>query len=189
MDTSLLSVRQLAIEFAADIGGFRAVDGLTFSIRKGSTVALVGESGSGKSVTAQAILRILPKAARISAGQILFDDPLVSGPPVDIVALDAESEEMRDLRGGRIAMIFQEPMTSLSPLHTIGDQVSEALMIHAGESRKAARAQSCEVFDRVGFPDPKRALDTYPFELSGGLRQRTMIAIALITRPALLIDR
>jgi peptide/nickel transport system ATP-binding protein len=106
---------------------------------------------------------------------------------VDITALDAEGDRMRALRGGRIAMIFQEPMTSLSPLHTIGDQVTEALMIHADVSQAQARAKAVEVFARVGFPDPKRALRTYPFELSGGLRQRAMIAMALITRPALLI--
>ena len=163
------------------------MDGLSFDVPKGKTVALVGESGSGKSVTAQAILGILPKVAKISAGSILFNDPANREAPIDITALDAEGDAMRALRGGRIAMIFQEPMTSLSPLHTIGDQVSEALMIHADASQAEARERAMEVFARVGFPDPKRALNTYPFELSGGLRQRAMIAMALITRPALLI--
>ena len=186
-DEALLSLRDLAIDFRAESGGFRAVDGLSFDIPKGKTVALVGESGSGKSVTAQAILGILPKAARVSAGSILFRDPRHDGAPVDIAALDQNGEEIRALRGGRIAMIFQEPMTSLSPLHTIGDQVSEALMLHADVSRAKANARACEVFEKVGFPDPKRALVTYPFELSGGLRQRAMIAMALITKPALLI--
>ena len=187
MAASLLSIRNLSIDFHTDTGQFRAVDGLSFDIPRGRTVALVGESGSGKSVTAQAILRILPKVARIGGGSILFDDPTNKEPPLDIVGLDPEGERMRDLRGGRIAMIFQEPMTSLSPLHTAGDQVSEALMIHGTVSRKEAEARAVEVFARVGFPDPKRALVTYPFELSGGLRQRAMIAMALITRPALLI--
>jgi peptide/nickel transport system ATP-binding protein len=187
MEQPLLSIRQLAVDFAAEGGGFRAVDGLSFDIPRGRTVALVGESGSGKSVTAQAILRILPKVARISGGAILFRDPLASDEPIDITALAANSEAMRDLRGGRIAMIFQEPMTSLSPLHTIGDQVSEALMIHSAAGKDEARQKAMDVFARVGFPDPKRALDTYPFELSGGLRQRAMIAMALITRPSLLI--
>jgi peptide/nickel transport system ATP-binding protein len=186
-DAALLSLRDLAVDFRAESGGFRAVDGLSFDIPKGKTVALVGESGSGKSVTAQAILGILPKAARVSAGSILFRDPRKSGPPVDIAALDENGEEIRALRGGRIAMIFQEPMTSLSPLHTVGDQVSEALMIHADVGRAEANARASEVFAKVGFPDPKRALVTYPFELSGGLRQRAMIAMALITKPALLI--
>jgi len=186
MEAPLLSVRQLTVDFSTDAGDFRAVDGLTFDIPKGSTVALVGESGSGKSVTAQAILQILSKKARIAGGSILFNDPS-GGQSVDIAALKPESDAMHGLRGGRIAMIFQEPMTSLSPLHTIGDQISEALMIHARVDQEKANRRTAEVLARVGFPDPKRALRTYPFELSGGLRQRAMIAMALITRPALLI--
>ncbi|WP_230532979.1 ABC transporter ATP-binding protein [Microvirga roseola] len=186
MEAPLLSIRQLTVDFNTDTGDFRAVDGLTFEIPKGKTVALVGESGSGKSVTAQAILQILPKKAHIAGGSIHFNDP-AQNPAVDIAGLGAESSAMHALRGGRIAMIFQEPMTSLSPLHTIGDQISEALLIHADVSPAEARARTVEVLARVGFPDPKRALTTYPFELSGGLRQRAMIAMALITRPALLI--
>ncbi|MBJ6126273.1 ABC transporter ATP-binding protein [Microvirga splendida] len=186
MEAPILSVRQLTVDFSTDAGNFRAVDGLTFDIPKGRTVALVGESGSGKSVTAQAILQILSKKARITSGSLVFNDPS-NGGSVDIAALPAESDTMHALRGGRIAMIFQEPMTSLSPLHTIGDQISEALMIHADVDQATASRRTMEVLDRVGFPDPKRALGTYPFELSGGLRQRAMIAMALITRPALLI--
>ncbi|ANY77664.1 ABC transporter ATP-binding protein [Microvirga ossetica] len=186
MEAPLLSVRQLTVDFSTDAGNFRAVDGLTFDIPKGKTVALVGESGSGKSVTALAILQILSNKARIENGSILFNDPS-SGKTVDIASLAPESDVMHALRGGRIAMIFQEPMTSLSPLHTIGDQISEALMIHADVDQAKANQRTMEVLARVGFPDPKRALKTYPFELSGGLRQRAMIAMALITRPALLI--
>src|SRR3954452_17491323 len=188
MTTPLLSIRNLSIDFRADAGDFRAVDGLSFDIAPGRTVAVVGESGSGKSVTAHAILRILPKTARISAGAILFDDPArKTRSPLDIAQLNPDGEAMRSLRGGRIAMIFQEPMTSLSPLHTVGDQVGEALRLHADVDRAEADRRAMEVFARVGFPDPKRALVTYPFELSGGLRQRAMIAMALITKPALLI--
>jgi peptide/nickel transport system ATP-binding protein len=187
LETPLLSIRDLSIDFRSDAGGFRAVDGLSFDVPHAKTVALVGESGSGKSVTAQAIMRILPKVARISGGAILFDDPATSAPPVDIAQLDADGDAMRALRGGRLAMIFQEPMTSLSPLHTVGDQVSEALTLHRNVTKAEAKDRAVEVFHRVGFPDPKRALITYPFELSGGLRQRAMIAMALITRPALLI--
>jgi peptide/nickel transport system ATP-binding protein len=187
MDAPLLSIRNLAVDFHTETGDFRAVDGLSFDIPCGKTVALVGESGSGKSVTAQAILQILPKAARISGGQILFNDPASKNGSIDIAALKAEGEAMHDLRGGRIAMIFQEPMTSLSPLHTIGDQVGEALLLHATAGKNESRERAIEVFAKVGFPDPKRAYTTYPFELSGGLRQRAMIAMALITRPALLI--
>jgi len=186
METPLLSIRQLTVDFKAESGDFRAVDGLTFDIPKGKTVALVGESGSGKSVTAQAILQILSKKARISDGSILFNDP-DRGETIDIAKLKPESDAMHALRGGRIAMIFQEPMTSLSPLHTIGDQISEALLIHDNVRRAEAEERTIKTLARVGFPDPKRALRTYPFELSGGLRQRAMIAMALITRPALLI--
>ncbi|NIX76837.1 ABC transporter ATP-binding protein [Microvirga terricola] len=185
METPLLSIRQLTVDFKAETGDFRAVNGLSFDIPKGKTVALVGESGSGKSVTAHAILQILSKKAHISGGSIVFNDP--QNASYDIAALGAESDAMHALRGGRIAMIFQEPMTSLSPLHTIGDQISEALLIHARVSRGEARKRTMDKLARVGFPDPKRALTTYPFELSGGLRQRAMIAMALITRPALLI--
>jgi len=187
METPLLSIRDLAVDFHTDSGDFRAVDGLSLDIPRGKTVAIVGESGSGKSVTAQAIMRILPKVARISAGTITFSDPLNPQAQVDIARLDADGEPMRALRGARMAMIFQEPMTSLSPLHTVGDQVTEALIVHDEVSREAARDRAIEVFARAGFPDPKRALVTYPFELSGGLRQRAMIAMALITKPALLI--
>ena len=187
LNVPLLSIRDLAIDFQSDVGAFRAVDGLSFDVPKGKTVALVGESGSGKSVTAQAILRILPKVARIARR---LDPVRRSGErraAVDIATLDPEGETMRGLRGGRIAMIFQEPMTSLSPLHTVGDQVSEALLLHGNVGKAEALERAVDVFARVGFPDPKRALVTYPFELSGGLRQRAMIAMALITRPALLI--
>ncbi|MET0744800.1 MAG: ABC transporter ATP-binding protein [Microvirga sp.] len=187
MDEPLLSIRELKVDFRTESGNFRAVDGLSFDVPKGRTVALVGESGSGKSVTAQAIMQILPKVAGISGGSISFTDPAGNGRAVDIAALEAESSAMRALRGGRIAMIFQEPMTSLSPLHTIGDQVTEALRVHADVTADEAKRKAMDVFARVGFPDPKRALRTYPFELSGGLRQRAMIAMALITRPALLI--
>ena len=186
MEAPLLSIRQLTVDFNADTGNFRAVDGLSLDVPKGKTVALVGESGSGKSVTAQSILQILPKNARISGGSVLFNDPSL-GAPIDIADLKPEGDAMHALRGGRIAMIFQEPMTSLSPLHTIGDQISEALIIHAEVTQAEASRRTMEVLARVGFPDPKRALRTYPFELSGGLRQRAMIAMALITRPALLI--
>ncbi|MFC7399641.1 dipeptide ABC transporter ATP-binding protein [Chelatococcus sp. GCM10030263] len=188
----LLQIRDLQVAFPGDRAVFYAVNGVSLRIGAGRTVALVGESGSGKSVTAQAILQILPKAGQIARGSILFNDPARNGAaapaePVDICRLDPESEAMRALRGGRIAMIFQEPMTSLSPLHTIGDQVGEALMLHRKVSAAEAREMSIAVFKRVGFPNPERAFDTYPFELSGGMRQRAMIAMALICRPALLI--
>lgn len=176
----LLSIRDLRVAFHTESGPFEALHGLSLDVSRGRTLALVGESGSGKSVTAQAILRILPRAARIAGGRILFEDR-------DIAALPSDGPEMRDLRGRRVAMIFQEPMTCLSPLHTVGDQIGEALRVHTRASAREARARTREALAHVGFPDPARALDTYPFELSGGLRQRAMIAMAIILKPALLV--
>ncbi len=183
--TALLEIENLAVDFNTPGGPVRAVDGISFSIPHGRTVALVGESGSGKSVTAQAVMGILPRAATIRSGAIRLRRE--GRPEVDIAALDPDSRQMRRLRGGAVSIIFQEPMTSLSPLHTIGDQVSEALRLHSGTTARSLRAETAEMLRLVGFPDPARALDTYPFELSGGLRQRAMIAMALICRPALLI--
>ena len=182
----LVRIRDLAVDFDGDAGLVHAVRGVSFDLHAGRTLAVVGESGSGKSVTANAMLRLLPKRGRIVNGSILFRDP-EGGGTVDIAGLDAASEKMRQLRGARIAMIFQEPMTSLSPLHTVGDQVTEALRIHDAVPMAEAQKRAMAVFERVGFRDPKRMLDTYPFELSGGMRQRAMIAMALICRPALLI--
>ncbi|MSP68392.1 MAG: ABC transporter ATP-binding protein [Alphaproteobacteria bacterium] len=185
--TDLLTVRDLKIQFKIGGGIVRAVDGVGFRIPPGRTVALVGESGSGKSVIAQAILGILPAAGRVTGGEIRFRDPARLGTESDLAALDPDAAEYRALRGGRISIIFQEPMTSLSPLHTVGDQISEAALLHGESDRRAALARTEAMLGKVGFPDPKRALGTYPFELSGGLRQRAMIAMALVCQPALLI--
>jgi peptide/nickel transport system ATP-binding protein len=182
----LVSVRDLAVSFDGDAGAVQAVRGVSFDVLPGRTIAVVGESGSGKSVTANTILRLLPKRGRISAGSVVFTDPR-DGTQTDITALDADSPTMRKIRGGRIAMIFQEPMTSLFPLSTVGRQVTEALKIHHDVTDQEADAAAMAVFERVGFRDPKRMLTTYPFELSGGMRQRAMIAMALICKPALLI--
>ena len=210
----LLRVEKLTVDFGVHEGILRAVDNVSFSIPPGGTLALVGESGSGKSVCSQAIMGLLPRNALIQGGQILFDDPRTLGNPVDIAKLDRTGTAMRAIRGGRIAIIFQEPMTSLSALHTVGDQIGEAVQLHGSQiggsrfsnvhslgdqiheattlsGKKLSRAQSDELtvdmLRMVGFPDPKRALRTYPFELSGGLRQRAMIAMSLVCRPALLI--
>jgi peptide/nickel transport system ATP-binding protein len=185
--SDLLRVRDLHVRFAAPGGFIRAVTGVSFRIRPRSTVAIVGESGSGKSVVSQTILRILPKSGQITQGEILFADPRRDGDIVDLTRLPSDGPEMRAIRGGRISIIFQEPMTSLSPLHTIGNQVGEALRLHRSASAGEADQLTEEMLRLVGFPDPKRALRTYPFELSGGLRQRAMIAMALVCRPALLI--
>jgi len=183
----LLEVRDLRVDFNVHGGLLPAVRGISFSIRPATTVALVGESGSGKSVTAQAIMRILPQVARISGGQILLSHPEGREPQLDLAALEPLSRRMRAIRGGRISMIFQEPMVSLSPLHTVGDQVSEALFLHRRASRAEGMELTREMLRLVGFPDPARTLRMYPFELSGGLRQRAMIAMALICHPSLLI--
>jgi len=186
-DSDLLRVEDLRVTFQLQSGPLEVIKGINFRIKPGTVVAVVGESGSGKSVTAQATMGILPGVGSISAGRILFDDPATDNPPVDIATLDRNGPEMRNLRGGRIAMIFQEPMTSLSPLHTIGNQIEEALVLHQDVDKSQHRTRTEEMLDLVGFPDPVRAYDMYPFELSGGLRQRAMIAMALICRPALLI--
>ena len=185
----LLNVRDLKVYLDVDAGTVKAVDGVSFRIPHGRTVALVGESGSGKSVVAQSIMSILPRIARIESGEIVFRDPeRRPGTEIDISRLDPASREMQDIRGGRISIIFQEPMTALSPLHTIGNQIAEALALHQPELEERARHSAViEMLRRVGFPDPLKAEHTYPFELSGGLRQRAMIAMALVCRPALLI--
>jgi peptide/nickel transport system ATP-binding protein len=183
----LLQVRNLKVEFHTRAGVITVVDGLSFRVRPGSSVALVGESGSGKSVTAQAIMGILPRTARIAGGEILLADPDAPGNVIDLAGLDPASSRFRAIRGDHISMIFQEPMTSLSPLHTIGDQISEALFLHRKMGKKEGYRTTLEMLRLVDFPDPARAYDTYPFELSGGLRQRAIIAMALICHPVLLI--
>jgi peptide/nickel transport system ATP-binding protein len=183
----LLTVNNLKVDFTIHGEQVRAVDGVSFRIRPGGTTALVGESGSGKSVCSQAIMGILPNIGTIAGGEILFTDPNGDGTPVNLATLPRDGARMRSIRGGRISMIFQEPMTSLSPLHTVGEQISEALHLHRNVDKQTGRELSTEMLRLVGFPDPPRAMKTYPFELSGGLRQRAMIAMALVCRPALLI--
>ena len=184
--TDLLDVKDLSLEFEVRGARIPVLDRLSFRVRAGTTVALVGESGSGKSVTAQAIMGILPKSAHISGGQILLADA-ATGKTLDLASLDPDSPRFREVRGARISMIFQEPMLSLSPVHTVGDQVSEALFLHHRVDQAEGINLTANMLRLVGFPDPQAALRMYPFELSGGLRQRAMIAMALICRPALLI--
>jgi len=197
MSAPLLEVRGLEVEFRLhEQGVVPAVQGVSFAVPRGGSVALVGESGSGKTVISQAIMGILPRSARIRAGQILFADfdtppdtpaDTPAAPACDLATLDVSGTRYRRIRGGRISMIFQEPMTSLSPLHTVGNQIVEAVRLHQPVTAAQAEQQATLMLDRVGFADPRKALRTYPFELSGGLRQRAMIAMALVCRPALLI--
>jgi len=174
------------VDFSLNGSPVPALRGVSFEVQAGETVALVGESGSGKSVTAQAIMGILPTNASISAGEILFDNPQ-TGNRMDIAALSPDSAQMQAIRGGCISIIFQEPMTSLSPVHTIGDQISEALFLHRDASYAEGMQLTQTMLQHVGFPDPVRAMKMYPFELSGGLRQRAMIAMAMICHPVLMI--
>ncbi len=183
----ILRISDLRIAFAVHGFSREVVRGVDLRVPAGKTVALVGESGSGKSVISQAIMGLLPRAGAITGGEIRFRDPLAPDEVTDIALLPPESREIRDLRGGRIGMIFQEPMSSLSPVHTIGNQIAEALQLHRPTPKPEARALIEAMLKRVGFKDPHRAYGTYPFELSGGLRQRAMLAMALICQPALLI--
>jgi len=179
MAENLIEVRELAVEFTHGSQAQRVVEGVSFDIRRGETLALVGESGSGKSVTAHSILRLLPyPLAHHPAGRILYGGE-------DL--LQADEKRMRGIRGNRIAMVFQEPMTSLNPLHTVGRQINEVLEIHKGLRGKAATARTLELLELVGIPDPRERIRAYPHELSGGQRQRVMIAMALANEPELLI--
>lgn len=187
MSSNVLRVRDLKVEFHVSEGVIKAVDGVSFRVPQGKTVALVGESGSGKTVISQSIMGILPRSAKIAGGEILLFDPDKPGSFVDITTLKRDGAEMRKLRGGKVSIVFQEPMTSLSPLHTVGNQVSEAFRLHTGKGDKLANEVSEEMLGLVGFPNPAKAMKTYPFELSGGLRQRAVIAMALVCRPSLLI--
>ncbi|CAB3656904.1 Glutathione import ATP-binding protein GsiA [Achromobacter spanius] len=180
----LLSVRGVSVDFNTDNGVFRAVDGLDFDVKPGRTLAIVGESGSGKSVTSMAIMRLTDYSnGRVATGQILFRDN--DGRETDLT--QATDEQMRAIRGNDIAMIFQEPMTSLNPVFTIGDQIVEAIMLHQQLSRSAARQSARKLLEKVRLPDAEQLLDRYPHQLSGGMRQRVMIAMALSCQPRLLI--
>jgi len=181
----LLSVRDLRTSFFQDEGTTLAVDGASFDVAPGKTLGIVGESGCGKSVTAQSILRIVDRPGRIVGGEIVLTR--ADGSQVDLVKLKPNGAEMRAIRGGDIGLVFQEPMTSFSPVHTIGAQLIEAVMLHNDVSKKEARHRGIEALRSVGIPKPERRIDEYSFELSGGLRQRAMIAVALSCDPRLLI--
>lgn len=185
MDYPLLDIAGLSTIFNTDDGAIRAVDDVSFSINRGQTLGIVGESGCGKSVTGLSILQ-LQSPGHIEKGQIHYYKSN-KDLPIDITQLAPKSEEMRSIRGNDIAMIFQEPMTSLNPVYTIGNQISEAVILHQKVSKKEARSRSIEMLERVGIPAPHKRVDDYPHQFSGGMRQRAMIAMALSCNPSLLI--
>lgn len=182
----LIKIDHLQTHFKTMNGIVQAVNDVSFTVKPGETVGLVGESGSGKSVTAYSILRLLPKIGYIAGGSIQYDRGNGSG-PVELTKLDPESDEIRRIRGNEIAMIFQEPMTSFSPVHTIGSQIAEVIELHQNASKAEAREQAIEMMAQVGIADPDKRFDQYPQHFSGGMRQRAMIAMALACNPSLLI--
>jgi oligopeptide/dipeptide ABC transporter ATP-binding protein len=194
----LLSVRNLKTYFFPDEGIVRAVDGASFDLRPGQTLGIVGESGCGKSVTARSILRIVEQPGRIVEGEIMLrrdpgradpdlDRVMGSRAEIDLARMNPDGREMRAIRTGVIAYVFQEPMTSFSPVHTVGNQIMEAVLFHRRVSKQEARDRGVELLKRVGIPRAEQRMDEYAFQLSGGLRQRAMIAMALTCDPLLLI--
>jgi oligopeptide/dipeptide ABC transporter ATP-binding protein len=185
MQDPLVTVRGLRTQFPLDEGTVHAVDGVDLTVPRGRTLCVVGESGCGKSITAFSIMRMLASPGRIVDGTITLHHPV--GSQVVLTDLAEDSAEMRAIRGRDVAMVFQEPMTSLSPVHTVGSQIAEAVLLHTDEDKEGARRVAIDTMRRVGIPDPERRFGEYPHELSGGLRQRAMIAMALSCQPALLI--
>jgi oligopeptide/dipeptide ABC transporter ATP-binding protein len=189
MSDVLLEVNDLAVHFPTNEGVVKAVDGLNLTIERGKTLCLVGESGCGKSVTARAFLQIISKPGKIIAGSMLYHQKKPDGTTdvIDLAALDPKGQAIRAIRGKEISMIFQEPMTSLSVMHTIGNQIIETIRLHEPVSKAAARKRAIDMLHLVGIPRPDEIVDEYPFRLSGGMRQRAMIGMALSCNPTMLI--
>jgi oligopeptide/dipeptide ABC transporter ATP-binding protein len=189
----VVTVEDLQTYFTTQEGLVRAVDGASFVVRRGKVLGVVGESGCGKSVTAQSILRIVPNPGKIVSGRILYyrqtrdNGASAITEEIDITSLDPRGKRMRAIRGSEIAMVFQEPMTSLNPVYTIGNHLMEAITLHQDVSKSEARDQAIDILSRVGMPQPERVVESYPHQLSGGMRQRAMIAIGLSCHPSLLI--
>lgn len=186
MTSPIISVQDLCVGFEMRQGRFEVLDRVSFDLHRGKTTCIVGESGSGKSVTARSILNMVPRPGTISSGRIMFR-PDEGTDAIDLTSLDPRGKPIRSIRGGRIGMIFQEPMSSLSPVHTIGNQIIEAIRLHQDVSKSEARSIAAEALRQVEIPNPEKALDRYAFEYSGGMRQRAMIAMALACRPDVLI--
>jgi len=182
----VVQVEDLQVHFHTSLGVVRALNGVSFEIPRGKTLGVVGESGCGKSITGLSIMQLVPRPGRVVSGRITFR-PKEAGQPIDILALDRQSSQMRHIRGKNIGMIFQEPMTSLNPCYTVGNQIMEAILLHQTPHKDEARRQAVGILQRVGMPNPERIIGTYPHQLSGGMRQRAMIAMALSCTPDLLI--
>ena len=185
MSENVLEITNLRVFFDTEEGEVRAVNDVSFAMQRGRVLALVGESGCGKSVTSGSILRLIQKPGRIAGGTILFRTQ--DRRTLDITALDERSDELFNIRGGRISMIFQEPMTALSPVHTVGNQICEAILLHQDVSNAEARATAIDMLRKVGIPGAEKRIGQYPFEMSGGMRQRVVIAMALVCNPEILI--
>jgi peptide/nickel transport system ATP-binding protein len=183
-ERSLLEVMDLRTFFYIDEGVLKAVDGVSFSIDKEETLGLIGESGCGKSMTASSILRIVPSPGRVVSGKIWLHQDQDS---VDLASLPSSGHEIRSIRGKEISMVFQEPMTSLSPVHTIGNQIRESILLHRTKDKQEAQEIALDMLDRVGIANPSQRINEFPHQLSGGMRQRVMIAMALSCHPKLLI--
>ncbi len=185
----LLDVKNLKVNFELREGTVQAVNGVNLSIHRGKTLGVVGESGCGKSISARATMGIIPVPGKIVEGEILFHTRSRNGEgyTIDLAKLDPRGKEIRDIRGAEIAMVFQEPMTSLSPVHTIGNQIMEGIILHQHVKKAEARTKAIDMLNLVGMPKPEQAIDSYPHQLSGGMRQRAVIAMALACHPTLLI--
>jgi peptide/nickel transport system ATP-binding protein len=182
---NVLEVRDLRVEFNTKLGIVRAVNGVSFGVPRGKVLGIVGESGCGKSVTAFAVMQLIAPPGQIKGGSITLRP--TGKAPVNILDYGRNSDEMRAIRGRHIGMIFQEPMTALNPCYTVGDQITEGILLHHTKDRKEAASLAIDILQRVGLPQPKRLMTTYPHQLSGGMRQRAMIALALSCRPDLLL--
>ncbi len=181
----VLKIDNLKTYFQVEQGLIHAVDGVTFSMKRGQTLALVGESGCGKSVTAYSILRLIQEPGKIVGGTVTLYP--ADGKPIDITSLDENSEILYRLRGDLVSMVFQEPTAALSPVHTIGNQIREAILLHQDTNKKQAKQKTIDMLGKVGIPNPADSFNRYPHEISGGMRQRAVIAMALVCRPDLLI--
>jgi len=190
---TLISINDLRTYFHLAEGTVRAVDGVNLEIKRGHTLGIVGESGCGKSMTAHSLMRLVPDPGRIESGEILYykarreEEGYAVDDVIDLTTLKANSPEMRDIRGNEISMVFQEPMTAMSPVRTVGKQITEAITLHRDVSKSEAREIAIDMLANVKLPNPSKTIDDYPFQLSGGMRQRAVIAMALSCHPSLLI--